>query len=182
MADKTVLFVDADGENLPVKFIDNGDNTYSQAMGAVDANLLPVKSTGETFTLLASAARGATAGTNGTPVDIPTRVAFALLLDFTAKGTDVTDTCDVYIDMLIGATWVNAIHFTQVLGNAADASAQYALLMPSADVAPLDVSANAGNGVVRPNVVGSQMRARWVIVDPGAGAASFTFSITVWAI
>jgi len=182
MADKTVVFVDSDGNNLLVKFIDNGDGTFSQAMGAVDANQVPVKSTGETFTLLASAARGATAGTNGTPVDIPTRMAFGILLDFTAKATEITDTCDVYIDMLVGATWVNAIHFTQVLGNAVDASAQYALLMPSADVVPIDVSTNAGNGVVRPSVIGSQMRARWVIVDAGGGVASFTFSITVWAI
>lgn len=147
-----------------------------------DANPVPVDSLAENFVLLASAARGATAGTNGTPVDIPTRIAFAILLSFTNKADDVDDTCNVYIDMLVGATWVNAIHFTQVLGNAADASAEYALLMPSADVVTLDVSTNAGSGVVRPHVIGSQMRARWIIIDPTGADASFTFSVTVYAI
>jgi hypothetical protein len=83
--------------------------------------------------------------------------------------------------MLIGATWINAIHFTQVLGNAADSSAEYAMLEPNSDVVTLDVSTNAASGVVRPHVIGSQIRARWVIVDPGAGAAGFTFGIEVYS-
>ena len=181
----------------PVRFVRNVLGAISEAWNRVQledesgdpinaANPLQIGgeviSTGEAIVLLASAVRGATAGTNGTPVDIPTRLAFGILLTFTNKATDVTDTCDVYVDMLIGSTWVNAIHFTQALGNAADASAQYALLLPSEDFVTLDVSTNAASGVVRPNVIGSQMRARWVIVDPGAGVASFTFGIEIWAI
>jgi hypothetical protein len=180
MADKTYKMVDSNGDDVLIKVHDNGDGTYSLSIGA-DGEV-PVESTGETFTLLAPAARGATAGTNGTAIPVPTRVAFAILLEFTNKADDVDDTCNVYIDILVGSTWINAVHFTQVLGNAADASKEYALLMPSADVVTLDVSTNAGSGVVRPHVVGSEMRARWVIVDPSGADASFNFGITVWAI
>jgi len=35
--------------------------------------------------------------------------------------------------------------------------------------------------VVRPAVFGPYMRARWIISDAGGGAASFTFSVAVWA-
>jgi hypothetical protein len=199
MTDQILFYVGADGSNVPVKAVNNGDGTYSLSLGTnsplpadanlqvggvdvSDTNLVPVKSTGESFTLLPSAARGATAVTNGTPVDISTRIAFAILLEFTAKADDVDDTCNVYIDMLIGATWVNAVHFAQVLGNAADASTEYALLVPSQQTITLNVSTNAGSGVVRPEVIGSQIRARWVIVDPAGADASFTFSVMVWAI
>jgi len=144
---------------------------------------LKVSGQGEAMILLASAARGATAGTNGTAFPISTRIAFALLLTFTNKADDVDDTCNVYIDMLVGvSTWVNVVHFTQVLGNAADASAEYASLMPSADVVTLDVSTNAGSGVIRPHVFGSEIRVRWVIVDPTGADASFTFGVQAWAI
>jgi hypothetical protein len=141
-----------------------------------------VYSDGELLALLGSAARTATAGTNGTAVKIPARLAFAIVLEFTDKAADADDTCDVYIDMLVGDTWVNAIHFAQALGNGTDASKQYALLLPSADAAVLDVSADAAPGVVRPNVIGSQIRVRWVIVDPTSANATFTFSVSAWAI
>jgi hypothetical protein len=146
-----------------------------------DTNLVPVKGIGETIALLASAARTATAGTNGAAFPVTTRVLFAILLEFTNKADDVDDTCDVYIDMLLGATWINAVHFTRVLGNAADASKEYALLMPSAGTAPITATADAGSGVIRPEVIGSQIRARWIIVDPSGADATFTFSVTVWA-
>lgn len=180
MADKSIRFVDSDGDDVLVKAHDNGDGTFSLSVGA-DAPL-EIDNDGELIDLLPSAARGATAGGNGTAFPIQSRIAYAILLEFTNKADDVDDTCDVYIDMLIGSTWVNAVHFTRVLGNAANASKEYAFLMPSADVVTLDVSTNAGSGVVRPHVIGSQMRARWIIVDPTGADATFTFSVTVWAI
>lgn len=180
MADKNIRFVDSDGDDVLIRAYDNGDGSYSLGVGAEGA--IPVESEGESIVLLASAARGATAGTNGTAFPVPGRVAFAILLTFTNKADDVDDTCNVYIDMLVGSTWVNAVHFTQVLGNAADASAEYALLLPSGDVVTLDVSTNAGSGVVRPHVTGSQIRVRWVIVDPTGADASFTFGVEAWAI
>ena len=146
-----------------------------------DTNPVPVNSQGESFDLLVSAAHGAAVDALGAAVDILKRIAFGIVLEFTNKATDVTDTCDVFIDMNVDGTWVNAVHFTQVLGNAADASKQYAQLMLGVAYTTIDVTANAVSGEIRPNVMGSQMRARWTIVDPGAGAASFTFSLKVFA-
>jgi hypothetical protein len=147
-----------------------------------DANMVPVKGIGETLVLLPSAAHTATAGATGAAFPVPTRVLFAILLEFTNKADDVDDTCDVYIDMLIGATWINAIHFTRVLGNAADASKEYALLMPSAQMAPITATSDAGSGVIRPEVIGSQIRVRYIIVDPSGADATFTFAVTAWAL
>ena len=180
MADKSIRFVDSDGNDVLIKAHDNGDGTYSLSVGAT--GLVPITSEGESIVLLPSAARGATVGTNGTAFPVPGRVAFAILLEFTAKADDVDDTCNVYIDMLVGSTWINAIHFTQVLGNAADASKEYALLMPSAQSTPIVATGDAGSGVIRPMVIGSQIRARWVIVDPTGADASFTFAVTAWAL
>jgi len=137
---------------------------------------------GETITLLASAARGATAGTNGTAVEVRgERIVHTWILNVTAAATDATDTLDVYIDTLFGtATWINAAHFTQVLGNGG-AVAYFTITMPAGmtttDAVATDCAAGVGRGVV-----GSQFRARYVIVDPGAGAASFTFSLTGYAL
>lgn len=133
---------------------------------------------GETITLLASAARGATAGTNGTAVQINgERLVYTWILDVTAAATDVTDTLDVYIDTLFGtATWINAAHFTQVLGNGG-ATARFVVTVPANMLTTDLVATDAAAGIAR-GVVGSQFRARYVIVDPGAGAASFTFSLT----
>ena len=46
----------------------------------------------------------------------------------------------------------------------------------------MDVSTNAGSGVIRPDVIGIQLRARWVIIDPTGADASFTFSLEVYAL
>ncbi len=141
---------------------------------------------GEAFTLAALAAREATAGTNGTAYVLQgERVAIGLLCKFTAKATDASDTCDVYVDVLVdGTNWVNAVHFTQALGNGTDAASEYALLLPSANTAPLvitTVTADAASGVVRPDIIGSQIRARWVIVNSSTDDESFTFSVTGYA-
>lgn len=138
---------------------------------------------GEGVTLLSSAARGATAGTNGTAVALQgERRRFVFLLDVTAAATDVTDTLDVYIDAQVGSTFVNAIHFTQCTGTGG-AKKYFAVLDASnPGTSVIDVTSDAAAGAVRPALFGDQFRARWVIVDPGAGAASFTFSVTGYAL
>lgn len=140
---------------------------------------------GESIALLASAARTATAGTNGTAFTLNgERVVFAILFSLTAAAHEAGDTLDLYIDFLgpDGATWINAVHFTQEHGDHA-AAKYYALLNPNAGTAaPLTVTADAAAGVIRPEVTGSQIRARWVIVDSGDGDASFTFSVYAWAL
>jgi len=139
---------------------------------------------GELLTLEASAAHIATAGTNGTAVVVDGhRKRFIVLLEFTNKAADSNDTCDVYVDVLIGSTWINAVHFTQVLGNAADASKEFAILDPaSPGTSVISVTSDAASGAVRPAAFGSQMRARWVIVDPTGANATFSFSVTAYAL
>lgn len=136
----------------------------------------------ETLELLPSAARTATPGTNGTAFVLNgERVAFGILLKITNKATDAADTLDVYIDFLgpDGVTWINAVHFTQAKGNEADAESQYVQLIPNTgSTAPTVVTGDAASGVVRPEVTGSQIRARYAIVDADANG---TFSFGVWA-
>jgi len=138
---------------------------------------------GETVTLAASAARGATAGTNGTEVFLAgERKRFIFILDVTAAATDVDDTLDVYVDWsLDNVTYYNGGHFTQVLGNGGAVSF-YMVFDPSAGVATdVDVTADQAVSTVVPSLFGPYVRLRWVIVDPGAGAASFTFSVIGYA-
>jgi hypothetical protein len=137
-----------------------------------------------TIELAASAARTDTAGTNGTAYELNGKnVAYIVVCEFTAKATDVGDTCDVYVDVLVGTKWINAIHFTQALGNGTDAATEVAMIAPGGgNTAVTVVTADAASGVVRPNVFGSSIRARWIIVDAGADDASFTFSVTAYAI
>jgi hypothetical protein len=134
---------------------------------------------GEAFTLLASAARTATAGVNGAAVAGFGRFRrFVLMLDVTAAATDAGDTLDVYVDgSLDGATWFNLTHFTQVLGNGG-AKKFAAVLDPSAPgTSVFDVSSDANAGAVRPAVFAPYLRARYVLVDAD-GDGGFTFGVT----
>lgn len=143
-----------------------------------------IPASGYDFTLATSAARTDTAGTNGTAVTLDGRVRDLIIVcAFTAKGTDVGDTCDVYVDVLVGSTWLNAIHFTQALGNGTDSQIEFAKLGASVTGATtVTATADAASAAVRPSMIGSQIRARWVIVDTGADDASFTFSVTGYGI
>src|SRR3990170_1414007 len=139
---------------------------------------------GEDFTLAASAARTVVAGATGTPVVFNGgRRRFVVLLDITASATEAGDTLDVYVDVLIGATWINAIHFTQQAGNGS-AKKEFAILDPAAPGAVvIDVTTDAASGVARPAAFGSQMRARWTVGEANANAnASHTFSVTWYAV
>jgi hypothetical protein len=108
------------------------------------------------------------------------RVLF--LVDLTAAASVVGDTLDVLIDALApdGLTWLNAIHFPQMLGNGG-AKKFFGVLDPTNPGAvTFDVSADAAVGVVRPGVFGSQFRGRYTIT--GAAAQSFTFSLSLYAV
>jgi len=138
---------------------------------------------GETFTLAASAARTATAVTNGTAIYFGgERQRFIVFLDVTAAATDIDDTLDVYIDFsLDNVTFYNGGHYTQVLGNGGVKSF-YMVFDPSAPgTAGIAVTSDAAVNTVRPALIGPYIRARWVIVNPGGGAASFTFSVLGFA-
>ena len=139
---------------------------------------------GEAIVLAASAARTATAGTNGTAYVLGgERSVIQVMLKMTAATHEAGDTLDVYVDFLgpDGATWVNAIHFTQEHGDHAAATYIVNLIPSACDTTPVVVTSDAAAGVVRPQVFGSQIRARWVIVDSGDADASFTFAVTAYA-
>lgn len=104
------------------------------------------------------------------------------MLDVTAAATDVGDTLDVYIDFSPddGATWVNAIHFTQVLGNGG-AKRELAKINANTGLAtataPLNIAADAASGAVRNISLFETVRYRAVIADAGTDNASFTYSV-----
>ena len=98
---------------------------------------------------------------------------------FTAKATDVGDTCDVYVDVSpdSGTTWLNAVHFTQALGNGTDAATEYAVLYANTPGTSIIVAtADAASTAVRPTLFGNALRARWAIVNSGTDDESFTFA------
>ncbi len=139
---------------------------------------------GESIILLASAARGATAGTNGAGQYIGgERRRYIFILSVSAAATDVTDTLDVYVDWsLDDSTYFNGGHFTQCLGNGG-VKKYYMVFDPSAPgTSVIDMTSDAASGAVRPALFGPYVRTRWIIVDPGAGAASFTFAVTGYAL
>ena len=136
------------------------------------------------YTLLASAARTDTAGTNGATIIIQEPWSYALFVFAqTAAGTDVGDTCNVYIDLSpdSGTTWFNAIHFTERLGNGTDAQTDVAVLFANTPgTSVFAVTADAAAGAVRPALRGNAMRARYAIVDTSTDDASFTFSVKAY--
>lgn len=139
---------------------------------------------GEGFTLYPSTVTAAVAGATGTPITLyGERLAFIILLDVTNCDTDATDTLDVYVDVLISGTkWINAVHFTQRIGTDG-AVTEYATLNPGyTETFVIVATADAAVATVRPGVFGSQMRARWTIVDGGGAAASFTFAVAGYAL
>lgn len=138
----------------------------------------PVKGAYETVTLAASAARTATAGTGATAVKMPLgAAAYGFVLDLTNAATDANDTLDVYIQTkLDGTNWVDVIHFTQILGNGADALRYVSKVTPAVATAEFNNATALGAAAVR-NLAGDEWRAYWVIVDPTGSNATFTFSV-----
>ena len=136
-----------------------------------------------TIELAASAAR--TADGTGTAFETDgKRVAYMVVCEFTDKKTDATDKMDVFVDVLIGTKWVNAIHFTQALGDGTDAQTEYAILVPNGSNTTVTVAtSDLASGAVRGDAFGSSIRARWDFTDGGGGGvATFTFSVIAYAI
>jgi hypothetical protein len=121
-------------------------------------------------------------GTGTIEADMPETASLMCMLDVTAAATDVDDTLDVFIQTRVSAglatpVWIDVVHFTQVLGNGG-AKRYYAALGNLLGQAMFENGTALGAGALR-NIVGDLWRCRWAIVDPGAGAASFTFSVGI---
>jgi len=116
------------------------------------------------------------------PQDASPFVEAEFILDVTAAATAADDTLDVYVDFSPdgGLTWINAIHFTQVLGNGgakkelAKINATTGLATPTA---PLNIASDAASGAVRNISLFEDVRYRAVIVDADTDDASFTYSL-----
>jgi GrpB-like predicted nucleotidyltransferase (UPF0157 family) len=133
------------------------------------------------ITLAAAAARVAGAPTTGDTIAVDHWDKALFLCVFTDKKTDSGDTCDVYVDVSPdgGTTWLNAVHFTQALGNGTDAASEYAVLYANTPGTSIVVAtADAASTAVRPTLFGNALRARWAIVNSGTDDESFTFSVT----
>jgi hypothetical protein len=144
---------------------------------------IPACRPSEALTLLASGARTPTAGAYGSEIDISGYSRLAVLLSVTNADTDAGDTLDVYVDVSPdgGTTYLNAIHFAQVIGTDA-ASKAFAVLDASAPgTSVIAVTADANAGAVRPTLFGGLVRVRYVIVNAGAADASFTFGVKAFA-
>ena len=137
----------------------------------------------DTLTLFASANRTtAVANSAGTTIVVDRASRVLVLLDLTATGGAAGDTLDVYVDVsLDGTKWLNAIHFTQLAGDAAAMSA-YAILDPTTPgVVPIVTTSDAASGAVRPSAFGRYMRGRYTLVDAGAHGQDVTFSLKALA-
>ncbi len=102
------------------------------------------------------------------------------VLDVTAAATEATDTLDVYVDISLddGSTWINAVHFMQIVGNLPNGMAKHiAQLEYLFGNAVIDITNDAPAGQVRPIGIGTSIRYRGVVADPDGGPASFTYSL-----
>ncbi len=135
---------------------------------------------GKSVSLLDSAAQTATG--QGTAVTgLRGHSGMSVHLDVTAAATEVDDTLDVYVQRLLpdGSTWDDLVHFTQVLGNGSTVDFVADVIMDSsANDERATTQETLGVGTARAAIISDQLRVTWVIVDPGAGVASFTFSVT----
>ena len=144
---------------------------------------------GQAVTILASGAK--TTSASGAAVRImdghwmPRQVY--VVLSTTAHATDAADTLDVYIDTSWdGSNWLNAIHFTQIAGNATPAAPLEVALLnggtSSGGTSVLDPTADQSAGDVAPAHLGPFLRARWAVADSGDANTSHTFSVTAYGV
>ena len=106
------------------------------------------------------------------------RIIVACIL--TAAAAAGGDTLDVYVDVLApdGATWLNAAHLTQMLGNGGAKSLYAVLDASNPGASTFDASADCAAGAQRPSLFGTDLRGRYTI----AGATqSFTFGVFLYA-
>ena len=135
------------------------------------------------YTLLASAARVTTTGTNGAAVWIGGFWERAeIMLDVTASAHEAGDTLSVYIDVSPdGSKWLNAARFNTQAGDGA-AKTEFVILCPAdPGTSTILATSDCVAGASRPAAHGKYMRARWVIVNSGDADSSHTFSVKAYA-
>lgn len=170
----------AGGNPVLVGVIDGSGNT--QPLSGDSSGLAHVNGA---VTLLASGVVTAAGTVNATAVTgLGKYKQLLVLLSVTAAATDAADTLDVYVDTSPdgGTTWVNAIHFNQILGNGG-AKKFWAVLDPAgaAGTSVIAATSDAAAATVRPSMFCDYVRVRHVVVDGGGHAQSFTFAVLAYA-
>lgn len=134
----------------------------------------PGRTVVENIVLLPAATRSTT-GT-GSAIVLDGFEAFVLQCELTAAATDVGDTLDVFVQTTVdGTTWLDAVHFTQMLGNGG-AKRYVSKISAALAQAEYETGTSLSAAAVR-HIFGSQWRVRWTITDANANG-SFTFSVT----
>lgn len=110
----------------------------------------------------------------------PTRIrrpaaGVVAVLDLTSAASASGDTLDVYLQTRIDAAWVDVVHFTQVLGDGADALRFVAKLSAAEAQTMFEAGASLAAGSVR-HIFGDEWRVRYTVVAAGTG----TFTFNVW--
>lgn len=135
------------------------------------------------LTLHASAARTASGDTGalGKPLHPEVIKNASFILDVTVAATDVDDTLNVYVQSFKHGLWEDLVHFTEVLGNGGTKKFIAEWARDDAVDAELGAVQDAAlsAGVKQGGIMGDDLRIKYVIVDPGGGAASFTFSVSM---
>jgi hypothetical protein len=109
------------------------------------------------------------------------RRRFLFHVNLTAAGIVAGDTLDVFIDAEApDGSWMNAIHFPQMLGNGGVQSFFGVLDATNPGAVTIATTADAAVGVVRPGVFGPSFRTRYTIA--GAATQTFTFAVQAYAI
>lgn len=97
-------------------------------------------------------------------------------LDVTAAATEAGDTLNVFVQTKIGDDWVDVVHFTEVIGTGG-AKKYYAKQTAAGAETMFENATALAAGAIR-NLIGSDWRCRWAIVDVATLAnQSFTFSV-----
>lgn len=140
-----------------------------------------------TVELFAGGTERATAIANSTgDVKIVPFKKAVVVLDLTATSGASGDTLDVFVDVLVGNKWVNAIHFAQIAGNAAAgswaASLNGDMTLSSSVATPIVITSDASVATARQFLMGQGLRGRYTLVDAGSHGQGVTFSLyaTLW--
>lgn len=142
----------------------------------IHESVLDIQPAGSTIAMAASAAR--TTSSNSADFDIGGFDTVTVVLDVTAAATDAGDTLDVSIEALDGSTYIEVLHFTQVLGNGG--AKRFVATIKAEQLAIADIStATLAAGNIR-HFLTDTIRAKWAIVDSGDANQSFTFSVNAY--
>jgi hypothetical protein len=147
-----------------------------------------------TLALLAASARAGTTksstdtayGTGNEVIDLtkagPIK-AIAFELNCSVQAKDVGDTLDVYVQTSLdgGTTWVDVVHFTQLLGNTGGAKVYYAKIAAVTALTMFETAAALTAGNVR-DLIGTHLRAKYVITNDSDDPIDTTFTFGLIAV